>query len=115
MHFTNHNYSHITNTVKIPTIESAMIRNDLIFAYKIHSNLIDVIDLLNLFEYHVPGRMLRDNDRYFHVPMYHSDFYLRSPIIKLSTMCNNNFGWLDLFNSSLGTVKSQSKCTLVYG
>ena len=73
-----------------------MIRIDLIFAYKIHSNLIDVINSLNLFTYHVPGRMLRYNDRYFYLHLYSRDFYLRSLIIRLSTMCNNNFGWLDL-------------------
>lgn len=108
MSWTNHDYTDISKLLFIPSIESAWIRQDIIFAFKLINNLIDNSELLSKFNFFVPSRTLRNNNFYFYTPAITTDLSLHSVSFRISTLCNANSNWLDLYNSTLYSLKTRS-------
>ena len=108
MHFTDHNYTDISKAFMIPDIESSMVRNDLMFGFKILNNRINCPDLLYSFNFHVPSRTLR-NTLYF----YDNIGKVVSPIQRISELFNSN-STLDFHSTSLHSFSKVTKRLFIY-
>lgn len=64
MKFDDHDYHGVANNklLNVPSLQSARCRSDIIFAYKLFNNPIDCNELLSLFQFYGPLRMLRHNN-----------------------------------------------------
>lgn len=114
MKFNNHNYTEISDYLIIPTLESARKRTDLLFGFCILTqNLVSHI-LMSKFNFHVPARILRDMDSYFYTSICDNNLINHSPAHRISILLNENANWVDIYNSTLSTIKGQSKQVLVY-
>lgn len=113
MHFTNHDYSEVSEIFSIPTLYSAFDRNDLIFAYKILSNNIYCPELLNKFNFHIPNRFLRHNNYYFYNLLENNR---RHTTVRLSVLSNAYTEWFTFFNNSasLYYIKKKSKDLFIF-
>lgn len=97
----------------IPSLESDRAKMDIIFAYKLLTNKIDCSALLGKFNIFVPSRRLRNNDRYFFINTFKSDYINRSLVEHMSRLLNSYSNWLDMYNSSLFQVKADS-CKFIH-
>lgn len=113
LHFTDHDFSSTYRLFHISTLESARDRADIIFAFKIHNQLIDCSDILGQFVTYCPPRILRHNNYYFSIPILKMG-QRKSIVCRLSELCNDNADWFDLYDSSLNFVKNQSMKLLKY-
>lgn len=109
MEYTDHDYSNIAHTLKIPDIYSSMMRIDLIFGFKIVNSLIDCSELLEKFNFHVPKRILRHNS-YF----YNCEYHWILPTERISNLINTHLSSLDLYNSSLYSVTKKTRSLFNY-
>ena len=115
MCFIDHDYSHISGLLKIPTLESARVRSGILFLYKIINYYIDCSQLLQEINISVPSRFLRNvNNNYFFIPIIKNNILLRSPIHRISLDYNDNSNLLDIYNVSLSNIFGLSKKLLIY-
>ena len=116
MHYFNHDYSHIATRLSIPSVQSAFIRSDFIFIFRAISNLFDCTEILNRLNFHVPGRILRQNSLYFNFPLASNFFVRRSPLYRGCNTVNIRSDTLviDLFNSNLWAVKVATREFFVF-
>ena len=113
MSYRDHDYSLISNFLKISNLSSARQRSDFIFLFKLFNKLIDCDELLSSFVLYKNNELLRKRNITFILPNFSNNILHHSVTYRLS----NNFEEIKLyhlFNDSLNHALDSLNKLLIY-
>lgn len=114
VNYFNHDYSNICTTLSIPNLESSRTRADLIFVVKLLYGVFDNSQLLDSFDFYIAPRVLRNNNRMFNIPLLNVSALSKSPIVRLSKLCNENIEFVNSEQINLHFLYKESKKLLIF-
>lgn len=94
----DHNYAEILETLELNPLVKRRLYADVIFIFKLLNGIVVCSDLLNLINFNVPNRILRNN-YIFNLKHHATNYGQNSPIDRTLKIINNTN--VDLFSSSL--------------
>lgn len=105
----NHDYTDILILLNLKTLEERRVHSDIIFIFKLINGFIVCPDLLNIINFNVPTRILR-NQHTFNI-QHHSTNYGRNSPIDRSLRAINDYN-LNIFGCSLARFVSLVRSTI---
>ena len=109
MKFDNHNYIPILRHFNMLSLKQSRIYHNFILLFKSFNNHINAPEIINLFNFYVPNRKVRQCPKIFFIPKNYIFIGDSSIVFKLSLLANNNYNWFELFHPSISYIKRTIK------